>query len=432
MIRYNPSPSRSIDPNEPYLLAGYTCNPEGSPARIINKTGNPVFDLITPNGVPLIGYNNGILSENSALNSWSCAAGPATGAVTYRYRIIHRQDVAPAAADRLILYNAVNHYFASELVGLGAVYFFTGIGSSISPFTAVGRGECVWDATYANGTLTLYCNGRQVDQDVVASVAPAGGLYIGYHGETTEAKVFSASATAAQVRSEYVRDHARRVIWQWTPGEDGEGPVGGILTGAVGHNWTCPLGAATMQFVWRPDLSDPNGGRLALTNSVVDTARIDFEIGPRPVFGSWLVEWTVRDPATDSLQVALNSIRGQDYTAAGSNAYWIWSRLVAGPWFRTSLFLANGAQIDAADCAFPGPIAGDRMKALLTHHPDGSWQVYIYCRSLGSWYWSVAAPADVTVLSTSCLTVAPRGAYVERVTFYNGELTPHELEIVTP
>jgi hypothetical protein len=186
-----------------------------------------------------------------------------------------------------------------------------------------------------------------------------------------------------------------------------------------------------MKFVWMTDLSVPGSGRLALTDTGATMRRIDLMHTKMPVFGSWLIEYAVRDPANDQLIVGLTPTMGQDPTVAASASYWIKVYNSGGGFWRTSLYLANGAQIDAADCPAVA-VAGDRGKVLLTHHPDGSWQVYSYLRSLNSWYWSAASPVDVGALSSNYVTVAPRGAYVERITRYQGEMLPSELESQLP
>ena len=99
-------------------------------------------------------------------------------------------------------------------------------------------------------------------------------------------------------------------------------------------------------------------------------------------------------------------------------------RTVAGPWWRTSLYYENGAQIDAVDTAYPGPITG---KILLTHSVNGDWQLYNYVDSYKRWYWSTAVGNDISKLSTQTVNVASRGVHVLGITRYQGEMTHNEL-----
>jgi len=431
-------PRRALSANTPNLAAGWTFEEGelGAFNRYLNHaaSGAP-YDLLPTAaiGVGRIGQGGGLYSVDDPNSSFTCVpvipVTPATSAYVMEFEV----EANPSVLRYLLVNGSVSGAEVRiSAAGIISISFDRVTMSSTAAAFGNGKGPMRVAGLFDGANQHLVINGRLIDSDAVVPAAQVGFFAVGEHTTIRRAEIYGAIRSLAEERASYVREFARKVVWQWKPLEEGEGPAGGILTGAVGPDWTCPLGAKTMQFVWRPDLSDPNGGRLTLTNSVVDTARIDFEIGPQPVFGSWLIEYTVRDPATDRLRVALNSIRGQDFTAAGSNAYWLEMYNNGGGWWRTSLYLANGAQIDGADSFLTDVVAGTRMKCLLTHHPDGSWQVYGYNHNTRTWGWTAATPVDVNVLTTSCVTISPRGCYVERITRYQGEMTPHELEVQTP
>lgn len=422
-------PPRNLQP-EVGVVASHTCDTVGSPPRVVNKQGDAAYDLTTKAGTPKVGYGGGVYCVDEAGSYWQ-GTTYSTGNTSFHYRLVHEQRTA-TTVDRIIFINGVQHRFAAPAAG--TIYFTpnNGGGLSISPFSTVGRGPCVWDALYSGGTLTLLCNGRQADQDVIAAVAPAGGVMaVGRHGEHLMTKVYNATETVVDARASYAEEFAKPVTHSWKPNAVGEGPAGGIRTGSFGPDWSCPLGGATLQYVWRTDLSEPAGGHLALTDSgALSMRRIDIQGSRCPVFGSWIIDYEVRDPATDDMIFALSSIPGQDPTLAGSGAYWVRMYTAPGPWWRAGLYLANGAQIDAVDLPFPGPIAGDRGQLLITHSVDGSWQMYNRVRSLKLWYWSAATPVDVGQLWTKDYTIIPRGMYINGFYRLQSEITPHELEAV--
>lgn len=434
-------PTRHVDPNEPGLVAAYTFA-DGELAqfgRYINRAATgAVYDLTTRTGCPLVGQGGGLFAAGDAPNPnnyWSRTFIP-VGGTDFAYTMEHEHTDPAAGGDRILAFNSAAHYIESRAAGTVRLSANGAATYSVTPYSLFGRGRYRADFLYDGTQQQLVINGVVADSDNVVAGVPAGTFGIGYYGNHTLTKVYSVRRTVAEARASYVREFARKVLWQWQPRDVGEGPVGGILTGSYSGvgGWTCPLGAATMGFVWRPDLSSPAGGRLALTDTqTVNLNRIDFEYGSRPWFGSWLIEAETRDPATDSLVVGWTPRRGVDPTAAGSNSYWMHLRTAAGPWWRASLYLANGAQIDAADAPFPGPAANERVKVLVTRDVDGSVQVWNYVQTpRNGWWWSTVAGNDVTVLSEACMTVAARGMYVSRVTAFQGSMTPHELEAVLP
>jgi len=430
----NPYPQPWINPDEPGLIAGYTPHCDNELAqwgRVLNRASSgAVYDLPVRIGTPLIGQGGGILG--AAGSAWRYAGVVPVGNTNLSYTTLVQYDVV-GAAWTMATRNGGHYAVVTTGGGDRPNCSFDGGGTSSGPaYPIVGRGPVWFDALYDGVNQIAVCNGVQADIDaVVPNIGAAATLDTGYVGTTRLFKVYNIRRTVAQARAQYVREFAKKVLFSWAPRDVGEGPAGGILTGSTpGGYATCPLGAATMQFVWRPDLSHPAGGRLCLTDSAVGAMnRIDIEYGNRPWFGSWLIEYEIRDPATDSLIVGWTPRRGIDPTLAGSNAYWAWIRTAAGPWWRSSLYLANGAQIDAADAPWPGPVAGNRCKMLVTRDVDGTIQTWTYVPTpTAGWWWSTVTGNDVTVLNEGCLTIAPRGPRVERITWYQGAMTPHELE----
>lgn len=431
----NQSPARFIDPTEPYLVVGYNYadNQLAQFGRYLNLAGaGAAYDLTTPVGTPIIGPNGGLFKNDDA-GSYRQGATYTVGNTSFHYRVVHVQNAAPTA-DRIVFINGVQHWMA--IPAAGTPYFTpnNGGGISISPFSTVGRGLCCWDAIYSGGTLTWLCNGRQVDQDVIAAGVPAAGaLAVGRHGEHLATKVYTATATVDQCRASYVREFAKRLKFSWVPKDVGEGPAGGILTGSTpGGYATCPSGAASMQFVWVNDLSAPGGGYLTLTDSgALSMRRIDIALTKQPMFGSWLIRYKLRNPVFggDNPRIGLIGMPGADMTAAGSRSIWVESLNNGGGWWRTQVQRENAGLIgvDAdIDVSVMGP--GDDCATLLTHGVDGNFRVWAFSRMRGAWAWRAAAVVnDVNFLDYNWISIAPRGSYIKSVHAYQSEMDPHEL-----
>ncbi|MFA6169074.1 MAG: hypothetical protein WC700_20780, partial [Gemmatimonadaceae bacterium] len=393
-VLINNFPTRRVDPDEPGLVAAYTFA-DGELAqfgRYLNRARSGAgYDLVTRAGTPKIGHGGGIYCVDEAASYRQGACYP-HDASNFSHTIQTVMTSVPGAF-RLLLTNASQRFYANVD---GTIHVSSNAGAtfSMTAFPILNRGPVVADLLYDGVNQILAINGRQADADAAVAAAPGALLSCGFHNEHRLVKVYNIRRTVAQARASYVREFARRIVWQWTPRDCGEGPVGGILTGSCSGvgGWTCPNGDAAMKFVWRPDLSHPNGGRLALTNTTLGTMdRIDLEYGSRPFFGSMLVEYQVRDPANDDLIVGFTPMRGVDPTAAGSLSYWLRMRSVAGPWWRSSVYLANGAQIDAADMDAE-PVANERCAVLLTRAVDGTIQTY--ARNSRGWWWSAATGND--------------------------------------
>lgn len=419
----NHYPLTHIDPSEPNLVAGYNCRVERGAIRNYGSTG--ATNDLARSGLPLVGQGHGVRAVDSASCGWKTGASPvAVTAATSAYVVEAEIDANPSATRYLLVNGSVDGYETRvEATGEIQISFDRATMTSTAAGFAAGKGPMRIAGLYDGTNQYLLINGRTVSSDTVAADTPDGYFAIGEHGTIRSARVYGAIRWQADEMVAYARDFARKVLWQWTPHRE----IPSIATGTTGGDdeWSCPLGAATMGIVWRPDLTDPRGGRFALTDSQnAALNRIEFPFR-RPWFGSWLIEYESRDPATDSAVIGFTPSRGVDPTAAGSGSYWANLYQHAGPWWRTAVFYANGAQIDGADCPFGTPVAGDRCAALITRAVDGTIQTY--SRTPGGWWWTSASAVDVSALSEGYIVLAPRGIYIERVTYFQGAATPHEL-----
>jgi hypothetical protein len=272
-----------------------------------------------------------------------------------------------------------------------------------------------------------------VNTSVAALAVPLTNMRVGYHGLVTDLRVENANlGSDAAYRARYVREFARELIHSWKPGEEGETNTAGILTGTTNPaGWSCPLGAASLRHEWRRDLGDPQGGRLGLTDTgATSMRRLDFPHETRPAFGAWLIDYEVRNPAAggDEMIFALTPRPGVDPTLAGSQSYYVRCFRFSANWWRCDLHYENGAKFDSVDCAGADVPAGGKMKLLVTRTVAGDWQLYTYNHAVRAWFWSAAVGNHVTQLSSGCVVIAPRGAWVTGFKRFQGEMTPHELD----
>ncbi len=397
-------------------------------SRFLNRgDAGAAYDATTRVGCPLVGQGGGVYVADDLVSYVEGTAYASGVAMSGEHEITNLP-----AASRNVVQNGAQHL--AHVVAVTGVFGATlnaGGPYSDTAYSLLNRGPFHWAITHDGVNQNLWINRRLADSDAVVLNVPAGFYRIGRAGTSRRVRLHPVQPDVATM---YLREFARRVVYQWTPVSVGEGPVGGVLTGSTpGGYATCPSGGATMQFVWRPDLSSPAGGRLTLTDSnVAGNRRIELAHTRMPLFGSILIEYTIRDPVTDSPIIGFTPVAGQDPVVAGSGSYWLNMYNTLGGWWRTSLYLANGAQIDAADCDVAPIVAGTRMKALWTRAVDGTNQIYVYSDASKSWFWSAAMPVDVGVLASNYITICPRGSFIERITRFQSEATPHELGLQVP
>jgi hypothetical protein len=431
-VSNNRHPTRHADPNESGCGVHFTFadNERAQFNRDLNRgSAGEANDLTTNAGTPIIGQGGGIYVPDDAASYRQGAVYAAGVAMAGEHEV-----TAAPAADRIVVQNGAQHLARVKSTGRFEASLNSGATYSTADWDFTGRGPFHWAVAHDGANQRLYINRTLADSDAVALGVPAGNIQIGRSGTTRRARFHNIQPDAAAVQAMYLRDFASRIVYQWTPRDVGEGPASGVLTGSTpGGYATCPSGGATLQFVWRNDLSASGGGRLTLTDSnVAGNRRIELMHTKMPLFGSILIEYTIRDPVTDSPIIGFTPVAGQDPVVAGSGSYWLNMYNTLGGWWRTSLYLANGAQIDAADCAVAPIVAGTRMKALWTRAVDGTNQAYVYNDAVKSWFWSAIMPVDVGVLSSNYITVCPRGSYIERITRFQGEFSPHEGGLLVP
>lgn len=424
----NTVPDRRIRPDDPNLLLGFDFadGDLSTWSRYPNKAvlGGAAYDLVTRAGTPLIGYSGGLYAFDSATAYWQ---GPAGAAVDLSMEACW--PLAPTAA-RVPVWNGTNAgtgHVISTVAGGFVIASMNGFGvSSTTAYSVIGRGPFRADVWHDGALQRLLVNGRLADSDAVAPGVPAGFLRAGYHGEILKIKARTVSlGSDATYREQYIREFAKRVVYHWQPVSVGEGPAGGIPSGAVGEgDWYCASGGASLAFVWRPNLSLPAGGQLALTDSgALSARRLAFQHGKAPAFGSWLYVYQIRTTATDNPIFGITPLRDSDPTAAAAGSYRAQGISTGAVW-RTTLHRDNGAALITVD--HPLPVAGDTLAILHTRHPSGDHRLFAALN--WTWYGNESTVAnDVTYLSTNFVHVEPRGSYVLGHVRYQGEVVPGEL-----
>jgi hypothetical protein len=226
----------------------------------------------------------------------------------------------------------------------------------------------------------------------------------------------------ASIRASYVREFARRIVYQWTPRDVGEGPAGGILTGSTpGGYATCPSGGATLKFEFSRILDG-----LALTDSgALSARRIQFDCMSRPFFGSYKNKYIVRSNAIggDNPLTSFYGVRNADFTTGTTAlAYTVGASNVAGSW--ATVLYRNATTLLTVNS--PLPINGSICETLFSRHPSGDMRLYAKVNNV--WYGSPGTVSnDVTYLNTSYIGIAPRGSYVGSITCFQGEMESQEL-----
>ena len=433
----NPYPQPWINPDEPGLLAGYTPHCDNELAqwgRVLNRAASgAIYDLSVRVGCPIVGQGGGILVTDNSANAQRSPVVIPVPPATQAHEVDMQYDALPTATRYVVAPGWNSGTYLIVVNGIGTRITLNNAGTFTVIGDMSGRGPHRVGFSYDGANQFACLNGRFVAQNACAPTAIGGPGHVGDHSTVRLWKAYNINKTVAEFRASYIREFARKVVYQWKPSAVGERS---FATGNVGEgDFYCPSGGAGLSTVWRPNLSEPGGGHLALTgDNAPSMARLDFMHPRMPIFGSWLIEYEVRNPAWagDSPIIGFTPMRGVDPTVAGSQSYWLNMYNNGGGWFRTSLYYENGAQIDGADLFAASVLANDRNKCLLTHDVDGSWQVYTYNSSIRRWGWTTATPIDVSNLNSNYLTIIPRGGYVTGVTRYQGSMTPHELETTLP
>lgn len=429
-VLHVPYPARLVDPNEPGLIAGYDFqdNELSVWGKYTNKCARAgaAYDLTTRVGTPLVGQGGGIYVDDHTGSYWSTASPP-VGAVNFSYTTEHEWRLWPPA-DRNVGYNHVHRFHYLTAVGaLNSISFDNGATLTTAPTTVQGHGPYRADALYDGTNQILVINGRQVAAGAVVPQAPAGTFWLGLSGTVRLCKVFGVRRTVAQARASYVKEFARRVVYSWRPAIVGEGPAGGIATGAVGEgDWYCPSGGASLAFVWRNPSATLRQGQLALTDSgALSLRRLDFAHTKMPLFGAWHFRCQLRDPATDNPRYAFLPARGTDFTAAGSGCTWAQIQRAVGV-MQATLHLANGAAAYTINHTAAG-VAGDTLDLLVTHAVNGDWRSYLAVNGVWASNADNVVWNDVTQMQSSFISIAPRQSYVLGDERFQSELTPGEL-----
>ncbi len=413
----NPHPRSHIDPLEKGLAAGYNLDPSELVhfGRYINVTG-ATYDLVTPTGSPLIGQGGGIYVPASSNSYWSGAVYALGVAMSGEHEIA----VAPTA-DSIVVQNGAQHLardvkttgrFEASL-NSGAVY-------STADWDFSGRGPFHWAVTYSGTNQNLWINRRLVDSDAVALGVPAGNIQIGRFGTTRSARFYNTQPNVAKI---YL-DFARNVLFHWTP-DDGESSTG-IATGQSNNEWRCISGGASLKFEWVHSNKWYPNGTLAFTDTIggVNNRGIVFSL-VRPRFGSIYYEYLIRDPATDSSIVEISAQKIVGAIGASTGIHYSYGRTTGGVW-RVSWAREAGGFATNVDTR--AVVAGDKVGVLWCPAIDGNWRLFASVN--GMWYGSDSTVAsDVTYLNNVDLGIFPGGSKVTKLTWYQGEMTPGELNL---
>lgn len=427
---HNTIPSNFVDSEEVGVAAHYTF-PQGMLSRFgyyknQMTIGAGGADLSIRAGNPYTGEKYGLSGGVSTTSYWSTPGGTSISAAL-GFVVDYEMLSTPTAFQQIIYHGSAPQHQLRVFAGsvIPRISLNSGVTETFPAFGIIGRGRVHLTADHDGTNQRSWINGRVVAQNAAAFQSPGavGALLVGRHG--TYRRVVIPVAWNTPIRTRYVREFAKSVQWSWQPRIVGEGPAGGILTGATGEGgWYCPLGAATLGFA--PITTLGGGLVLGLTDTVISMSRLDFMHARLPAFGSWLFHYKTRNSATDNPRFAIHDTRGVDFTAAGSTSYWVDCVQAAGVW-RTTFRRENGAAQITVDQ--PLPAANTECAVLLTRHPSGDWRLYSWTGTSG-WAGNPAVVAnDITYLSSNYVSISPRGPWVLRATKYLGEMEPSELEI---
>uniref|UniRef100_A0A6M3XXX0 Lectin/glucanase superfamily protein n=1 Tax=viral metagenome TaxID=1070528 RepID=A0A6M3XXX0_9ZZZZ len=428
-----PYPPRLADPHEPGVLAHYTFG-DGELAqfgRYLNHHADygAALDLPTRTGCPLVGQGGGVYVNNSAgTDTWGRAT-PVPVTPTAQTHVLECEHTTAATATRYPYMNgsASSAYAMFRAVAPWASFSLNAAVTQVSSgINALGRGPLQYALGYdaATGEQFLMLSGREVGRIAVVPGAVAGLHCYGNHGTFRRAKIYNINLTPAQIRATYVREFARELIYAWRPERVGEGPAGGIPTGAVGEgDYFCPLGAATLRFDFVRSARLASGGVLALANAgALGSERLAFTHPKAAAFGSW--SWgLLANDLTCQPMVGLAPQRTNWLAAAGSGCYYTIVYVNAGVW-TVVLARENGGALLTVTHPTAAAV-GDLVSVRFSRHPSGDWRLRLIVNGVVAS--SAAVANDVTYLHSNYVVVAPRKGQILGVVRHQGEAEPEEV-----
>jgi len=421
-----PWPTTRIDPRETNLQAGYDLadNDLAVWGRHLNKSVTGAVYDITRAGTPRIGQGGGILVTDDA-NSYYTNANPIpVTPATSSYAIDLEVDANPTGTRYpLVNGSATGADIRIDAAGVLSISFDRATLASTAAGFCNGKGPMRVAGIFDGVNQHLIINRRLIASSAVAPAALVGFFGLGQHGTIRKAQVYRARRTLADEQVSYVRDFARKVVYSWQPHDCGEGPAGGIVTGATGDTWNCPYGDATLKFVW---MTEPRlrQKQLALTGvNNQSPCRLEFPHTRMPSFGTW--RWgTVARSLAATPEVYLAQLPRQTHAAAASGCYW--GRLaVTGGYWTLTWYRENGAAMLTRINTSQAAALGDIVEAAVSRAVDGTWRADVGVN--GNWAnQGVNAANDVTYLSSNFIGVQPNSGHVLGVVRYQGEMLPGE------
>lgn len=426
-----PYPRPQVDPYEAGLILAY-CPQDGELAqwsRMLNRAAatGAGWDLTIRTACPLVGPGGGVYSVDNSGNYWDLAITPPSIGQGWSYSMLAEYAANPTALRTMAYYgwNGGSGDGAGFLVDVGGVRptYNTGGAVIVMPSYA-GRGRVLYVLTNDGVNQQAYANGRYVAQGALPAVLALNRTgRLGGHGEQLCTKGYNFLLTATQIREKYVRDFARQVVYSWHPQDVGEGPAGGIATGAVGEgDWYAPLGGANFRFVYVRDPRLPRG-QLALNETGAAVAsRLEFAHGRRPSFGSWRSGFLARTLTANPV-IYLAPMRGTTYNAAASGCYW-WQTSVVGGYWSLSIYRENAAVLCTyVNTSAPAQV-GDVVEPSVTRAVDGTWRPWLAVN--GATAGTQTTAVDVTYLWNEQIGVVPFAGYVLGLTKNQSEMEPGE------
>ena len=409
----NTFPQRGADSNEGGVHLIFSEGELATFSKYLNRSSlGATYDAVTKVGLPIIGQGSGIYVTDDA-NSYYQGTAYSSGVALAGE---HEVSVVPSVM-RIVVQNGAQHLARVSNAGQFEISLNSGATYSTAAWNFANRGPFHWIASHDGTNQVLWINGRLIDSDAVALGVPSVNYQVGRTGTARRVRFLQ---TQPQARLLYLKDFAKNVVSFWKPSFVGEGPAGGIPTGAVGEgDFYCPSGASTLLFSWLQ-----REQQLALADSgALSLSRLDFAHPHMPSFGSFLFTYKVTDVTNENPYFALiDSTRGTDFTGASGRSYWVQSVSSGGQW-RTTFHRDNGAALLTVNHSLP--VNGDVCRVLITRHPSGDWR--LYSSKNGIWYGTPSTVSnDITYLSSGFISIAPRKSSILSFTRFQGELEPQE------